>query len=139
MIMLLISEYQFPHKYISIPLKFQKNVRTTAQLELFNFQEPTQKNDFGSYCGERVFHLLKKLVGNQYLEVFRILVLPEILVPQQFLQNFRDTAYVQLNNVQDPAHKNELDNYDPLTISNVQEKLAQNQHICVATQNNSSL
>ena len=30
-----------------------------------------------------MFHLLKKPVGNQYLEVLRILVPPEILVPLQ--------------------------------------------------------
>ena len=49
-------------------------------MKLFNFQHPKQKSDLGTYCGRTVFHLLRKLVGNQYLEVLRILVPPEILV-----------------------------------------------------------
>ena len=37
-------------------------------------------SDFGAYCGRTLFHLLKKLVGSQYLEFLRILVPPEVLI-----------------------------------------------------------
>ena len=57
----------------------------------------------------------------------------------KILQIGRLTACVQLINVQDPVHKNESDNNDPVTISNFPEKLAQNQYVCITTQNNSSL
>ena len=48
-------------------------------MKLFNFQRPKEKSDFGTYFGRTVFHLLIKLVGNQYPEFLRILVVPEIL------------------------------------------------------------
>ena len=49
---------------------------------MFNFQHPSHKTDVSISCGRRAFHLLywKKPVGNQYVEVIRILVQPEILV-----------------------------------------------------------
>ena len=50
-------------------------------MKVFNFQDPTHKTDFGTYCGRAVFHLLEKPTGNQYPEVLRILVPAEILLP----------------------------------------------------------
>ena len=50
-------------------------------MKLFNFLHLKQKSDLGTYFGRTVFHLLKKLVGNQYMEALRILVPPEIFVP----------------------------------------------------------
>ena len=57
-------------------------------MKVLNFQGPTHKSDFCTSCGTIVFHLLKKPVGNQYLEVLRILVPPEILVPLQISAQF---------------------------------------------------
>ena len=59
--------------------------------------------------------------------------------PQQFLENLTGTAYVQLINFQDHIHKSDFHIYHPVTMSNFAQKLAQNQYICVATQNISSL
>ena len=50
-------------------------------MKVFNFHDPTQKSDFGTYCGRIVFDLLEKSEEKQYLEVVTILVPPEILVP----------------------------------------------------------
>ena len=50
-------------------------------MKLFNLKHLKQKSDFGTYYGRTVFHLLRKLAGNKYPEVLRILVAPEILVP----------------------------------------------------------
>ena len=78
--------------------------------------------------------LLKKLVGNQYLEVLRTLVSTEILVPLTISAIFlRGTTCVQLINFKDPIHENDLDIYDPLTVSNFRKKSPQNKYICVAT------
>ena len=71
-----------------------------------------------------MFHLLKKLVGNQYVKVHRILV-PLAISPK----NMRGTAYGQLINVRDPIHRNEFDNYDRVTMSIFPQELAQNQYI----------
>ena len=49
------------------------------------------------------------------------------------MQNFIGTAYGQLINFRDPIHKNEVDNYDPMTIPSFSQKLAQNQYIRTAT------
>ena len=65
--MLLILEYSFPHRYISTPFKFVNNMRTTAEVKLFDFQDPRHKSDFSTYSGRAIFQLLKSLVGNQYL------------------------------------------------------------------------
>ena len=55
-------------------------------MKVLNFQGPTHKSDICTSCGTIVFHLLT--VGNQYLEVLRILVPPEILVPLQISAQF---------------------------------------------------
>ena len=57
-------------------------------MKLFNFQHPKRKSDFGTYFGRTVFHLLIKLVRNQYPEFLKILVLPEILVPLAITAEF---------------------------------------------------
>ena len=102
-------------------------------MKVFNFQDPTHKTDFSTSHGRTVFHLLKKLVGNQYLKVLRILVPPEILVPLKFLHNLRGNPYVQLNIFQDTIHKKGFPIDDPVTICNFTEKLAQNKYICVGS------
>ena len=79
--MLFISQYQFPHKHTSTPLNILKSLTLTASVKLFNFEDPTHTSDFGTYCGRTAFHLLKKLVQNQYLEVVTILFPPEMVVP----------------------------------------------------------
>ena len=66
-------------------MKFLKKLRTTAEVTLTNFQDPTiNKGDFDTYCGRTVFHLPERLLRNQYLEVLRILVPRQILVPLCF-------------------------------------------------------
>ena len=49
-------------------------------MRVFNFEGPTHKTEFGTSCRRTVFHLLKKPVGNQYLENIRILLSPENIV-----------------------------------------------------------
>ena len=58
-------------------------------MTLFNFQHPTNQSDFGIYSAETVFHVLKKPVGNQYPEILRILVAPEIPVPREISVQFQ--------------------------------------------------
>ena len=106
---------------------------------MFNFQDPIHKTDFGTSHGRTVFHLLKELVGNQYLKVLRILVPPEILVPRKILHNLRVTPYVQLNIFPDPIHQKSFSIYDPVTICNFTEKLPQNKYICLRSKNISSV
>ena len=55
------------------------------------------------------------------------------------MQNLRVTGSVELINVQDPMHKNQFDNYNRVKILKFSQKLAENQYICVATLNISSL
>ena len=50
-------------------------------MKVFNFQELQQRTDINTSGGRIVPHLLKKPVGNQYLEVLKVLVPPESLVP----------------------------------------------------------
>ena len=50
-------------------------------MKVFNFQEPQQRTDIHTSGGRKVSHLLKRPVGNQYLEVLKVLVPPESLVP----------------------------------------------------------
>ena len=63
-------------------MKFLKNLRITALVKLINFEDATFKGDFDTYGGVKtLLHLPEKLVWNQYLEVFRTLVPPQIFVP----------------------------------------------------------
>ena len=78
-------------------------------------------------------HLLEKLVGNQYLEVFRILVPTEVLVPLAISENLRVTACAQLIIFQGPIPKKGFHIYDPVEGSNFEQKPAENQYIWVAT------
>ena len=57
-------------------------------MKVFNFEDPTLKTEFGTSCGKTVFHLVKKPVGNQYLEVLEILVAHEILVTLEMSTRF---------------------------------------------------
>ena len=100
-------------------------------MKLFNFQHPKQKIYLGTYCGRTVFHLLRKLVGNQYPDVLRILVPPEILVLWKFLLNLRGSTYVQLNIFPDPILKKDFDIDEPVIICNFPKKLPINKYICV--------
>ena len=94
--MLLILEYQFPHKQTSSPLKLLKKLRLIAEVKLFHFEDPTYSIDFGTYFGRTAFHLPKKLVENQHTENLIILVPLRFQFPQQFLQNLRGNACVQI-------------------------------------------
>ena len=114
-------------------------MRTSAQVKVFSFQDPTHKTDFGTSRRRTVFHLLKELVGDQYLKVFGILLPSEILVHWKFLHNLRGIPYVQLNIFLDPMHKRGSDIYDQVTICNFPEKFAQNKYICIGSSNISSL
>ena len=100
-------------------------------MKVFNFKGPTHNTEFGTYCGRTVFHLLKKPVGNQYLDVLRIFVPTEVLIPLEILRNLRGTTYVQGNIFPDPTHKKGPGpvSYDLVTIFNFLEKLAQNKYM----------
>ena len=50
-------------------------------MKLIYFKDLTLKGGFEKYCGMAVFYLPEKFVGNQYLEVLRISVPSQILVP----------------------------------------------------------
>ena len=73
-----------------------------------------------------MYDLQEKPVGNQYLEILRILVLPEILVPIAISARFERHFYVKLHNFRHPVHKKDSDIYDPVTIFNFPKTLAQN-------------
>ena len=76
---------------------------------------------------------------NQYTENLIILVPLRFQFPQQFLQNLRGNASVQVINFQDPILKNDFNIDHQIAISNFPQKLAKNQYVFVATQNISSL
>ena len=92
-------------------------------MKVFNLQDSTHKNEFGTSRGRTVFHLLKKPVGNQYLKVLRILVPPEILIPLEISAQFERHSYVQLNIFPDQIHQKSFSIYDPVAICNFPEKL----------------
>ena len=65
MYMCWILEFQFPLRY-QLFLAFLKSFRTTAEVQLFNFQDPRQKSDFDSnYLQTQSLNLLEKVAGNQ--------------------------------------------------------------------------
>ena len=82
-----------------LPLECWKHLGTSPQVKVFNFQDLTHKTDFFTFCGSKVFHLL------------------------------RNTAYYQLNIFPDPIHVADFDIYDPVKIFNFQKYLAQNKYI----------
>ena len=100
-------------------------------MKLLNFQDSTHNTEFGTSHGRTVFHLLKKPVGNQYLKVLRILVPTEILVPLQIFAQFERNSLCPTAYSPDLIHKKGFSIYDPVTICNFLEKLAQNKYICV--------
>ena len=57
-------------------------------MKVFDLHNSTHKTEFGTSRGRTVSHLLKKLVGKQYLKVLRILVPPEILVLLEMCAQF---------------------------------------------------
>ena len=97
-------------------------------MKVFNFEDARHLTNFGTFRGRRVLHLPKKPEGNQYPEVLRILVPPEILVA---LHNLTSTPYVQLKIFPVPIYKVGLSIYDPVTICNFLKKLVQNKYIRV--------
>ena len=98
-------------------------MRTSADVKVFNLQDPTHNTDFGTSSGRTVFHLLKKPVGKQYIKVLRILVPLRFLFPSIFRHNLRCTPYVQLNIFPDSLFKKGFSIYDPVTMCNFTEKL----------------
>ena len=71
-------------------MKFVKNLRTSAEVKLIYFQNRALKGYFDKYYGRTVFHLPEKVVGNQYLDVLRILVPPQITVPLPLSTKFEN-------------------------------------------------
>ena len=51
----------------------------------------------------------------------------------KFLNNLRGTPYFQLNIFQSPIHKKGFSIYEPVTICNFPEKLAENKYICIGS------
>ena len=100
---------------------------------MFNFQGVTYKTDFGTSCGRTGFHLRKKPLGNQYLQVLRILVAFEILAHLEISAQFGRHYLFSIECSPDLIHKKDFDIYDPVTIFNFQKKLAQNKYICVGS------
>ena len=99
---------------------------------MFNLQDPTHNSDFGTSSAVALFNLLKKPVWNQYLELLRISVPPEILVPWKFLLNLRGTTDVELNIFPYPIHKKDFDIYEPVTICNFPKKSSKKQvYMCM--------
>ena len=97
---------------------------------MFNFQDPTYKTDFGTSCGKTVFHLRKKPLGNQYLEVLRILVAFEILVHLEISAQFGRHYLFSTEYFPDLIHKKDFDIYDPMTTFNFQKKTCTKQ-VCM--------
>ena len=59
-----ILEYQFPLRY-QLSLGFLKSFRNTAEVELFNFEEPTQQINLDcSYIKTRLLNLAEEVAGN---------------------------------------------------------------------------
>ena len=86
-----------------------------------------------------MFQLPETLVGNQYLEVLRILVPPQKLVPYLFLENLIGATYVQLINFKGHTQKSDFDIYNAVTIFNFPEKVVENQYRRGESYNISSL
>ena len=80
-----------------------------------------------------MFHLPRKLVGNQYLEVLRILVPREILVPLEIAAQFERHYLCSIEYFLDPIHQKDFDIYDQVAIFNFIKKFAQNKYICVGS------
>ena len=51
------------------------------------------------------------------------------MLPKPFLRNLRQTAYLQLINIQNSTHKSDFNIYQPVTIFNFPQNLAENQYI----------
>ena len=86
-----------------------------------------------------MFQLPETLVGNQYLEVLRILVPPQKLVPYLFLENLIGGTYVQLINFKGHTQKSDFDICNAVTIFNFPEKVVENQYRRGESYNISSL
>ena len=71
-------------------MKFVKNLRNSAEVKLIYFQDPTLKGYFDKYHGRTVFHLPEKVVGNQYLDVLRILVPLQMTIPLPLSTKFEN-------------------------------------------------
>ena len=70
-----ILEYQFPLRYY-LSLGFLKRFRNTPEVELFNFQDPTESSDFDSnYIKTELVTLPESVAANRnYVKNSRILV-----------------------------------------------------------------
>ena len=108
-------------------------------MKFFNFQHPKQKIYLGTYFGRTVFHLLRKLVGNQYPDVLRILVPPEILVPLEISAQFERHC---LFSTEQFSRSHTQKRFWHIWFSEnlkFSKKLAQNNYICVGSSNISSV
>ena len=93
-------------------------------MKVLNFQDPTHKSDFGTTREDTVFHLLTKLVGNQYLEVLRMLVPREILILLEISAQF-ERHYLCSTEYFSRSHTSKRF-YDQVTIPNFPKRFAQN-------------
>ena len=64
-----ILEYQFPLRYYQV-LSIAENLRTTASVDLINFQDSMRKMYFNTYYARTVSN-----IWIQYLDILRMLVL----------------------------------------------------------------
>lgn len=85
-------------------------MRTTANVKLFNFHDPTQNSDFGMCCGKEMLHLQEKLVDNQCLEMLRLLVPPS--------SKLKSVVFATLANFQEPIYKSGFNISHTVKISN---------------------
>ena len=93
------------------------NLRTTANVKLIYFQDPTLKGHFYKYCGKTVFHLSEELLGSKYLEVVC------------FCKNLRTTANMKLIYLQDPTLLGDFDKCGGKTVFHLSDNLVGNQYL----------
>ena len=111
--MLRILEYQFPFQH-QLPITISEifeNYRLVKTITL-TFKKLYKRviSDFNTFA-RTVFDLAQKNQWKPYLNVLRLLALPQILVVTQarFLKHLRGTAYSQLINLQDSINKSDFD------------------------------
>ena len=98
------------------------------------------KEDFDTYCGKSL-SFTRNISGEPISRSSQNISSPsDISSSSNFCKTWCGSiAYVQQINFQDHIHKRDFDIYYPLTISDFPQMQAQNQYVCVGTQNISSL
>ena len=118
-----ILEYQFPVRY-QYPLAISESLENYGLSKLINFQDPTNKSDFGTYYARKVYDLAEKPISgcSQNFSFWS-----DIGYPSNLLVNFRGTKFAQLINIQDPIRKSDFDICQLILIS-IPQKLAGNKY-----------